>query len=75
MTTRKSDARDDIAAILKLEEFLRKLSKMEDFFNIFEHTNAYQYMIHQDILGGWRVGLTNSSPVLNFEEERGRAPD
>ena len=26
-------------------------------------------------LGGWRVGLANSSPVLNFEEERGRAPD
>ena len=31
----------------------------------------------RDILGGWRVGLTNSSPVLNFEEEleQGRAPD
>ena len=29
----------------------------------------------EDILGGWRVGLANSSPVLNFEEERGRAPD
>jgi hypothetical protein len=32
-------------------------------------------LAHQDILGGWRVGLTNSSPVLNSEEERGRAPD
>ena len=30
---------------------------------------------HQEILGGWRVGLSNSSPVLNFEDEQGRAPD
>ena len=38
-------------------------------------TGAHAILAHQDILGGWRVGLTNSSPVLNFEEERGRAPD
>ena len=36
---------------------------------------AHAILAHQDILGGWRVGLANSSPVLNFEEERGRAPD
>ncbi len=42
MTTRKSDARDDIAAILKLEEFLRKLSKMEDFFKKFLFLNILQ---------------------------------
>ena len=42
MTTRKSDARDDIAAILKLEEFLRKLSKMEDFFKKFLFSNILQ---------------------------------
>ena len=38
-------------------------------------TGAHAILAHQDILGGWRVGLTNSSPVLNSEEERGRAPD
>ena len=38
-------------------------------------TGAHAILTHQDILGGWRVGLTNSSPVLNFEEERDRAPD
>ena len=38
-------------------------------------TGTHAILAHQDILGGWRVGLTNSSPVLNFEEERGRAPD
>ena len=38
-------------------------------------TGAHAILAHQDILGGWRVGLTNSSPVLTFEEERGRAPD
>ena len=37
---------------------------------------AHAILAHQEILGGWRVGLTNSSPVLIFfEEERGRAPD
>ena len=36
---------------------------------------AHAILAHQDILGGWRVGLTNSSPVLNSEEERDRAPD
>jgi hypothetical protein len=39
------------------------------------NTGAHAILAHQDILGGWRVGLTNSSPVLNFEEEQGRAPD
>ena len=38
-------------------------------------TGAHAILAHQDILGGWRVGLTNSSPVLNSEEERDRAPD
>ena len=41
------------------------------------NTGAHAILAHQDILGvySWRVGLTNSSPVLNFEEEQGRAPD
>ena len=36
---------------------------------------AHAILAHQDILGGWRVGLSNSSPVLNSEDEQGRAPD
>ena len=39
---------------------------------------ARSILAHQEILGGWyyswRVGLANSSPVLNFEEEQDRAP-
>ena len=38
-------------------------------------TGAHAILAHQDILGGWRVGLSNSSPVLNSEDEQGRAPD
>jgi hypothetical protein len=44
-------------------------------FEVFLKVSQSLKLAHQDILGGWRVGLTNSSPVLNFEEERGRAPD
>ena len=36
---------------------------------------AHAILAHQDILGGWRVGLSNSSPVLNSEDEQGRASD
>ena len=36
---------------------------------------AHAILAHQDILGDWRVGLSNSSPVLNSEDEQGRAPD
>ena len=36
---------------------------------------AHAILAHQDILGGWRVGLSNSSPVLNSEDEQGRAPN
>ena len=32
-------------------------------------------IVSQSLLGGWRVGLSNSSPVLNSEDEQGRAPD
>jgi len=35
------------------------------------NTGAHAIRAHQDILGGWRVGLTNSNPDLNFEEEQG----
>ena len=39
------------------------------------NTGARAILAHQGILGGWRVGLANSNPVLNFEEEQGRAPE
>jgi hypothetical protein len=39
------------------------------------NTGAHATLAAQDLLGGWRVGLMNSSPVVNFEEEQGGAPE